>query len=333
MILNKVEKAENSPLELKESEDPVPGYGEVLLETISSGICRSNLHMIEGDWLKYGSPAKLPIIPGHEAIGRVIKTGEGVSIKKGTVVGVQPLWSSCGRCSYCLSGNDNLCSHGEVTGETVNGTWADRILARESHVYPLPDFIDPTVSAPLFCPGVTAFRAVERASISPGLNVGIVGVGGVGHIALQIAARLGANVSAITTSEKGERLSREIGIEDVINAGRDYSSGDRARKSLDRVIVFAPDQRAINFALSTLKKRGRMVLGVYGSVEGLDFTRENEIIGSVIGSSADVYHMFAFLKSNPIKIKTRKYRLEDLNSAILDLKNRNIEGRGIITFH
>ncbi len=332
MVLNRVDKAENSPLQLQEAEDPSPGRGEVLLETISTGICRSNLHMIEGDWLKYGSPAKLPIVPGHEAIGRIIDVGEGVQIKRGTVVGVQPLWSSCGRCSNCLSGNDNLCSHGEVTGETVNGTWSDRILAREAHVYPIPDFIDPVTSAPLFCPGVTAFRAVERASLAPGLNVGVVGVGGVGHIALQIAARLGVNVWAITTSEKGERIAKEVGIDNVVNAGMDYTSENSLRKSLDRVIVFAPDQRAINFALSTLKKRGRMVLGVYGNVEGLDFTRENEIVGSVIGSSSDIYKMFSFLMKNPVKIKTKRYRLGELNNAILDLKNRRIEGRGIVTF-
>lgn len=162
MLLRKPAPIETNPLRLEETPTPVANTGEVLLKVSACGVCRSNLRMIEGDWLDWGIPAKSPPIPGHEVVEAVQERGRDVSQPEiGERVGVQPLFNACGRCEYCLAERENLCVDAEITGETVDEDYAEYITAVAAHTYKIPDSVKDTEAAPLFCPGITAYRAVR----------------------------------------------------------------------------------------------------------------------------------------------------------------------------
>src|SRR5437588_7884233 len=149
IVLDKPGPIESHPLRLTDAPTPSPGRGEIVVRVTACGVCRSNLHMIEGDWVAAGVPGKSPIVPGHEIVGKVAAVGEGVtSFAVGARIGVQPLWSSCGRCEYCLTGREQLCASKQIAGETVDGGYAEYLLAKEAHAYPLPDAIGDVEGAP-----------------------------------------------------------------------------------------------------------------------------------------------------------------------------------------
>src|SRR5262249_47767989 len=150
------------------------------------GVCRSNLHMIEGDWVDGGVPAISPIVPGHEVTGVVAALGGGVDgFAEGDRVGVQPLWWTCEECEFCTSGREQLCHRRVITGEHVDGGYAEYMTANAAHAYPIPDALDLVEAAPLFCPGITAYGAVGHLDVGPGDTVAVFGLGGVGHMAVQ----------------------------------------------------------------------------------------------------------------------------------------------------
>ncbi|WP_393971157.1 alcohol dehydrogenase catalytic domain-containing protein [Oxyplasma meridianum] len=331
MMLNRTGPASSNPLKLEDVEKPVPKAGEVLVRVISVGVCRSNLHMIEGDWLHDGVPSKLPIIPGHEIIGEIADLGDGVNwLKKGQKVGIQPLWSTCGRCEYCLTGRENLCPHKEITGETLDGGYAEYMLGNAMHVYPIPQGIDPDLSSPLFCPGVTAYRAVKRSDLGPGKTAYVMGIGGVGHVVVQIAKLTGSRVVAISTREEHSELAYESGADDVLNPGVKYDRlGDHVRKA-DSVIVFSPNQDAINAASKLVKAGGNIVLGVHGGMDRISFVDEIQIRGSVIGPRSDMYSVLDLASHGKIRIHSTKYRLSEANEVINLLKKKEIKGRAVL---
>ena len=212
MLLEKPAPIDTAPLHMAELPDPEPGRGEILVKVAACGVCRSNLHMIEGDWVRNGVPAKLPIIPGHEIVGRVAAVGDGVEgLAIGARVGVQPLWTSCERCEYCLTGREQLCPYKEITGETVDGGYAEYLVAKERHVYMVPDSVSDAEGAPLFCPGITAFGAVSKARLAPGRTLALYGFGGVGHMVQQFAQLAGAEVTVVARSAGHLALAKKLG--------------------------------------------------------------------------------------------------------------------------
>ncbi len=201
IVLETLGPLETSPFKLREYDTPVPSPHQVVIGVTACGVCRSNLHMIEGDWRSRGIPSKLPIIPGHEVVGVIADLGAQVEgFHVGDRVGVQPLWWSCGRCSYCLAGREQLCAKREITGETVDGGYAEYMLASSEHLYLVPDGLSDAEAAPLFCPGVTAYGAVAKAELSPSKEVANFGIGGVGHLVIQMALLAGAEVTAVARS-------------------------------------------------------------------------------------------------------------------------------------
>jgi len=187
VLLTRTDPIENQPLQLQEIANPMPAPGEILLQVTACGLCRSNLDMIEGEWISNGVPAKLPIVPGHEIIGRVAAVGDGIArFKPGDRAGIQPLWSTCGRYEYCPTGREQLCQTKEIAGETVDGGYAEYVLARAEHAYAVPESILDAEAAPLFCPGITAYGAIAKAHLAPGKKVVLFGMGGVGHLVLQV---------------------------------------------------------------------------------------------------------------------------------------------------
>ncbi|GIU72105.1 MAG: zinc-dependent alcohol dehydrogenase [Candidatus Nitrosocaldaceae archaeon] len=325
MLLEKPAKIESKPLKLVDLDMPTISKDELLIRIKTCGVCRSNLHLIEGDWLKYGIPPKLPIIPGHEIVGIVEEIGEDVRyFKKGDRVGIQPLYESCLNCDYCLTGNEHLCDNRRITGDTENGGYAEYISIREQFAYKIPDSINDVEAAPLFCPGVTAYRAVKLAELNPNERVGIFGIGGVGHIALQIAKLYNARVVAVTRSKLHQEVAEKLSADEI------YSNNDDLGL-LDKAIIFAPSDEAISKAIRSVKKKGTIILGVFGCIgDDFMFIDEKIIKGSVIGSRKDMRDVLTLASRGLIKIITKEFPLEDANEVLEALKYSKIEARAVL---
>ncbi len=332
MVLHDVEKIESNPLKYEDYPTPKPSTGEILVKIISTGVCHSNLHMIEGDWVQYGVPAKLPIIPGHEIIGKVAELGEGVNnLKAGQPVGLSPLWNSCGRCEHCLTGNEHLCDSAQITGETVDGGYAEYVLAKANYVYSIPEGIDLQSDAPLFCPGVTAYRASKMAALGPESTVYVVGIGGVGHVAIQTSKLFGARVIAVSTSDEHAQLAKEMGADDVIMTNRNYDNLEKYHDSAGSVIVFSPSQKAIDASLKLVKKRGTFVMGVFGDIHDFRFVKEVKVRGSVIGPRSDMNEVLRLASKGKIKLKTTRFKVAEANEVLKMMKDGRIVGRAVLS--
>ncbi len=326
MVLHKPDVVERDPLVYEDLQTPSPSKGELLIKVISCGVCHSNLHMIEGDWVRYGVPAKLPIIPGHEIIGTVAEVGEGVD--RGELVGLQPLYEACGHCEYCLTGRENLCPYKQITGETVDGGYAEYVLGKANYVYKVPSGIDPETSSPLFCPGITAYGAVKKAGLSPSKSVYVLGVGGVGHVVIQMAKLYGARVVAVSTSKEHQELALKVGADEVLDPGRDYSKVQP--KVADSAIVFAPSQAAIDASLRLTKPGGTVVMGVHGDLKDYSFPDEVTVRGTAIGTRQDMIQVLALASQGKIKIEATKFPLTQANEVLRRLKHGEISGRAVL---
>lgn len=256
MVLESPGPVESEVVRAAELPDPSPGPGQVVLEVSACGVCRSNLHMVEGDWVRYGVPAFTPIVPGHEVVGRVVAVGEGVDVPAvGERVGVQPLWSTCGRCEYCLQGRDQLCQAKQITGETVHGGYAPYLLATAAHVHSVPEQLDNAEAAPLFCPGITAYNAVSKASLRPGSVATVFGMGGVGHMVVQFAMLAGADVHVVARGREHLELAAELGAHPIPAA--EARAVLAAAGGTDASVVFAPSDEVLAQALSVTNPGGR----------------------------------------------------------------------------
>ena len=331
MVLGVPGPIQSGVLHDNELPDPRPGPGQIVLEVTACGVCRSNLHMIEGDWIDYGVPAFTPIVPGHEVVGRILEIGTGVDVlRPGDRVGVQPLWSTCGNCAYCLTGRDQLCRAKEITGETVNGGYARYMLANAAHVYPVPDGIDDVEAAPLFCPGITAYNAVSKASLKPGSRLAVFGVGGVGHMVLQIAALAGAEVYAVARSRQHLDLADELGARAIDASGSDPVAALAATGGMDAAVVFAPSDEAIRQAVAAVKPGGVVVLGVHANIGELPFGDEKRVVGTVIGSRQQMREVLMLAAAGKIRARCETYPLEEAAEVLGRLKRREIRARAVL---
>jgi propanol-preferring alcohol dehydrogenase len=329
MVLGAAGPVEQSPLEWREVPDPTPGPGEVLLQVAACGVCRSNLHMVEGDWLP-ATPASFPIIPGHEVVGRVTALGAGVSsLAVGDRVGVQPIWSTCGRCMYCLTGSEQLCRQRQITGETRDGGYAQLMLADAAYATPIPDGLSDAEAAPLLCPGITAYGAVEKAALSPGQQVAVIGVGGVGHMVVQMARLTGADVSAVTRSRLHQEVAEEVGA--VASYSPQGTGGSSlADASMDATIVFAPSPSAVDEAMRITRPGGRIVMGVAQPVGLLDIGDEKTVVGSVLGNRWQLREVLALAAAGKLRSVHESFALEDANVALTRLKAGEIRARAVL---
>jgi propanol-preferring alcohol dehydrogenase len=310
--------------------DPRPADNQVLIKIKACGVCHSNLHMIEGDFKVFGIPAKLPIIPGHEIAGVVEEVGKDVKgFGVGDRVGVQVLYESCRTCEYCLSGNENLCLERKGTGESVDGGYAEYIVAPYDFIYRLPDNLGFEEAAPLFCPGVTAYRAVKRAGVGLGQRVAVIGVGGVGHMSLQFAKLAGAETAAIDRSNAQLNMARELGADHILLSEQveDYV---RERGKFDVVMVHAPSQKAVDQATKIVKRGGTILMAVLGQVN-IMFPEEIKIVPSVIGSRQDMKETLKIASTKKIKVKYTTYKLSEAEQVLTKLKRGQIVGRAVLT--
>jgi propanol-preferring alcohol dehydrogenase len=329
MLLHGTAPIETSPLDYTDIETPRIGPREVLIKVSACGVCRSNLHMIEGNWLDMGVPAKLPIVPGHEVTGTVSEVGNEVKdIVAGDNVGVQPLYDTCGVCEPCLTGHENTCNNAQITGETVDGGYAQFMKAVSSHVYRLPENLDPINAAPLFCPGLTAYKAVKLAEPLAGKSVAVFGIGGVGHMAIQFAKLNGSNVIGVSRSDDHLRLAKEVGADLAVSSQeKDFTS---MIGQVDSSIVFAPSDDYISLAARVTKKGGILVIGVRGNLRDFPFSKELIVKGTAIGTRLDMRNVLRIASQGLVHVKASVYSLSDANEILLRLKRGEVYGRAVL---
>jgi len=328
--VHKCAKIETDPVVIDDVEQPRPGRGQVLVKVDAAGVCRSNLNMVEGDWLSGGVPPKFPIIPGHEMAGTVTELGPGVeTVRLNERVGLQPLWTSCGNCDLCLTGGEYWCPKNKILGETVDGCFTDYVIGCEGHVYPLPSNIDAVSAAPLFCAGVTAYGAVKKAAIEPGMKVAVFGVGGVGHMAVQFAKLYGAEVYAVARSDLHLALAHELGAVPV--DGNKDPVGELVKLGrMDVSILFAPSSEAAMQAVKSTRVRGTVIMGAPAGIEAFPFDEERRVLGTLVGGRKTTKEVVALAAAGKVKAVTETHRLDEANQMLKNLKNGEVKARAVL---
>jgi alcohol dehydrogenase, propanol-preferring len=330
LVLNIPAPLEDAPLDVTDVAAPRPGPGEILMRVAACGVCRSNLHMIEGDWLP-AVPAVLPIIPGHEVVGTVEALGDGVrEFERGDRVGVQPIWSTCLRCEYCLAGQEHLCRSRRITGEMLDGGYAEYMLTTAAHTYRLPDGLDFAEAAPLFCPGITAYGSVLKAQPAPGKTIALFGVGGVGHMVIQVARLFGAEVVAVSRGSEHLALAEELGAR-VIDATAEDPGDVLARSGgVDASIVFAPSDAAVEQAVRGTKAGGAIVTGINCGIASFPFANEQALVGSILGSRSQMRTVLDLAAAGKIRVHAETFALDDAGEALGRLKAGKIRARAVL---
>jgi alcohol dehydrogenase, propanol-preferring len=314
------------PLRYEDVSLPRPRPGEVLLRVKVCGVCRSDLHVIEGEL----PPRKSPVIPGHQIVGVVEAFGERAGrFAKGARVGVPWLHSTDQTCEYCLGGMENLCDHPSFTGYTVDGGYAQYVVAPEAFVYPIPETFDDEQAAPLLCAGIIGFRCLRLSGIKRGGRLAFYGFGAAAHLAIQVARHWGVEVYAATRGENHQKLALQLG---AVWAGE--ASAEPPAK-LDAAIVFAPAGELVPPALMALKKGGVLVLGgIHMSpIPSFDYNLlyEERVIRSVANNTRQDGEDFLRVAAEiPIRSKVALYPLDDANRALNDLKTDRVNGAAVL---
>lgn len=318
---------EGHPLRWCELPDPVPGPGQVLVRVSACAICRTDLHVIEGDLPGQTSP----IIPGHQAVGRVIARGTGCArLQEGQRVGVAWLGHACGRCPACARGRENLCGQARFTGWHEQGGFAELAVVAEAFAYPLPDCFTDQEAAPLLCAGIVGYRALERASVPPGATVALWGFGSSAHVVIQLARARGHRVFVVTRSPGHGELARRLGAAWVGNKG-----GDMPEK-VASAIVFAPAGSLVPTALEQLEPGGTLALaGVHMSqVPALDYERhlfyERDVRTVTANTRADGEGLLREAAAIGLRPQVSPFPLQRANEALTLLKQNRIDGSGVL---
>lgn len=327
MRVSKVGPAESRPLLQEVRERPEPGPGEVLVRVEACGVCRTDLHVVEGDL----APHRDHVVPGHEIVGRVVaETGSTGRFSDGDRVGVAWLHRSCGACRFCSSGRENLCLQPTFTGWDVDGGYAEYVVAPEDFVYELPTSISAERLAPLLCAGIIGYRAYARSGVRPGGRLGIFGFGGSAHIVLQVARHHGCEVLVFSRGGVHREHAMELGAAWV------GDSFERPPRLLDAAILFAPAGELVPPALECLDRGGTLaVAGIHLSdVPVLDYQRhlfqERGIQSVTANTREDGRALLELATAVPLRTDTHPYALEAANDALVDLKNDRIAGAAVL---
>jgi len=325
-------------LVVEEVERPVPGEGEVLIKVEACGVCHSDLHIIEGDWKQFGGITKIPLIPGHEIAGRVAEAGSGVrDLKVGDRVGVPWIHWTCGECEFCRAGFENLCSRQKITGCTVDGGFAEYIKAPASHATRILGGISAADAAPLFCAGVTVYRALKQAQIAPGERLAVFGVGGLGHLAIQIGKEMGLEVTAVDVSDDKLEFAKSLGASRTMN-----SSSANVVKELRRtgrmhaVLVTSGSKAAYDTAFPCVRPTGKLL--VVGLPPEISFppimmaAGEIRVQASAVGTRQDLEEVLAMAAAGKLHCQVSTRRLDEVNTIMDEMKAGKIAGRVVLAF-
>lgn len=325
-VLHSVAPVEKNPLDFADFPTPQPGPREILVRVKVCGVCRTDLHVIEGEL----PPRKSPVIPGHQIVGVVEKAGEGATrFQVGSRVGIPWLHKTDQVCQYCRAGMENLCDDPTFTGYTVDGGYAEYTVAPEDFVYAIPDSFSDEQAAPLLCAGIIGFRSLRLSGIKSGGRLAFYGFGAAAHVAIQVARHWGVEVYACTRGVKHQQLALELG---AVWAGE---AAVEPPVKLDAAIIFAPAGELVPPALKALKKGGVLVLGgIHMSpIPSLDYNLlyHERVVRSVANNTRQDGEDFLRIAAEiPIRTRVTLYPLRDANRALNDLKSDRINGAAVL---
>ena len=318
---------ERGPLAATALPVPEPGPGEVRVRVHTCGVCRTDLHVAEGDL----PPHRPRVVPGHEIVGTVDARGPGATrFAPGERIGVPWLRRTCGRCRFCLRGDENLCVAPAFTGWDADGGYAEAAVVDERYAYRLPDAFDDRHAAPLLCAGIIGYRALRRAALPPGGRLGIYGFGGSAHIAAQVALHEGATVHVLTRGDEARRLALELGAS---SAG---GPADEPPEPLDAAVLFAPAGDLVPVALRALDRGGTLAIaGIHLSdIPGLDYQQhlfqERQVRSVTANTRRDGEAFLDVAARIPVRVTTTPYPLEAADRALADLAHGRVRGAAVL---
>jgi len=325
-----------APLEIRDVPVPVAGPGQVLVKIEASGLCHTDIHAARGDW---PVKPKIPLIPGHEGVGRVVALGEGVErLAAGDRVALPWLGYACGHCRYCVMGWETYCTSPAYMGYTMDGSYAEYAVGNASHVVRVPDGISSIDAAPLTCAGVTTYKAVKVGRAKPGETAAVVGIGGLGHLGLQYAKIFGATTVAIDVEDDKLQLAKDLGADHVIDARGDQAADLEALGGIDLALVTVPSPAAMQAAHAALNPNGRLVivglpadnrlaLPVFETVlKGIS------VIGSLVGTRNDLEDVFDLHAQGRTRVVAETRRLEDVNTCFDEVLAGHVPARLVFEF-
>ncbi|HEX6424488.1 MAG TPA: zinc-dependent alcohol dehydrogenase family protein [Acidimicrobiales bacterium] len=318
---------DDGPLTLVERPVPVPGPGQVRVRVSVCGVCRTDLHLAEGDL----APRRPRVVPGHEAVGTVDAVGDRVTrLRPGDRVGVAWLARTCGSCAFCRAGRENLCVDPRFTGWDLDGGYADHLVADAAYVYPLPDGFDDETAAPLLCAGIIGFRALRQSRCPPGGRLGIYGFGASAHLTAQVAMAEGMRVHVLTRSPDARRLALDLGVASAAGAA------DPPPEPLDAAILFAPVGTLVPPALAALDRGGTLaVAGIHLSdIPPLDYQAhlfQERVLRSVTANTReDGREFLATAARLGLRVATTAYPFGQADRALRDLAHDRVTGVAVL---
>lgn len=328
----------SAALEVIDREIPQPSAGQVLVRLEACGLCHTDIHAAHGDW-----PAKptLPIVPGHEGIGIVEALGAEVTTRTiGERVAIAWLGSACGMCRYCIDGRETLCEEQSNSGYSTDGAFAEHAVANAKYVVPVPDGISSIEAAPLSCAGLTTYKALKVAQVAPTERIGIFGIGGLGHLAVQYARIMGGTVVAIDVDEPKLDLARELGAEHVVNAATtDPIQAIQDLGGLDVALVLAASAPVFAQAFASLRRGGRLVcvgMPADGATMNLPIfetvIKGISIIGSIVGTRQDLMEVFALHAAGQTRVIAESRSIDEVNDAIAEVEAGQVPARLVFDF-
>lgn len=327
MVLNKQMPLELNPLILSEVEIPTPAQGEVLIQVHYCAICRTDIHVIEGDLPR----STLPIIPGHQAVGTIVGIGPDCQdFKVGDWVGVAWLGHTCGKCTYCQTDKENLCLYPQFTGYNLQGGFAEYMVASERFIYPIPMEANKINVAPLLCAGIVGYRALKRSNFQPGQHILILGFGSSAHLILQLVIAQGGRASVVTRAKGHQELARSLGASWAGESTHDIP------ELADCAILFAPAGELVPDALLALKRGGTLAIaGIHLSeIPPLDYEKylfyERDLRSVTANTRKDGKDFLQQAFHHNIHPQVTVYNFAEANKALLDLKMDRIKGTAVL---
>lgn len=327
-----------SPLSIEELNRPIPGADEVLIQVEACGACHSDLHVMDGDWPQLAGIVKRPLILGHEIAGRVVEKGGAVrDLQTGDRVGVPWIHWSCGECELCRAGNENLCPRQKITGVTVDGGYTEFVKAPASHALKIPDGLSAIEAAPLFCAGVTVYRALKHAGPLNGQRLAIFGIGGLGHFAVQLGRSFGAEVTAIDISQEKLELAKSLGARNTLNAAAtDVVKELRRKGGVHVALVSSAAKLAYETAFYCLRPTGTLlVVGL--PAENICFppvlmaAGEIRIQASAVGTRQDLRELLVMAAAGKVRSQVAARPLSEVNHVLDQLRRGQAAGRIVLT--
>jgi alcohol dehydrogenase, propanol-preferring len=326
------------PLSIEDVDRPVPAPEEVLIQVEACGACHSDLHVADGDWPQFTAVVKRPLILGHEIAGRVVEKGVAVEeVEIGDRVGVPWIYWSCGECEFCCEGNENLCPRQKITGVTVDGGYADFVKAPASHVVQIPNNLSAIEAAPLFCAGLTVYRALKHAGVLSGRRLAVFGIGGLGHLAVQLGASFGAEVTAVDISDEKLELAKSSGAHDALNSSRTKVVKElRSKGGVHICLVSSAAKAAYDTAFACLRPTGTLlVVGL--PAESLCFAPilmaagEVRVHASAVGTRQELRELVAIAESGRVHCRVEARPLAHVNEVLDQLRRGQVAGRIVLT--